>query len=108
MAKKAKGARMVVTVECTEQKDSGVPGMSRYTTYKNKKNTPAKLELGNTASFCGATPAPRNQVVDRIECDENHRSTRWFFFVPSMNHKKTQHALEALLFLGNYRIRVAD
>ena len=45
MAKKAKGARMVVTVECTEQKDSGVPGMSRYTTYKNKKNTPAKLEL---------------------------------------------------------------
>ena len=36
---------MVVTVECTEQKDSGVPGMSRYTTYKNKKNTPAKLEL---------------------------------------------------------------
>ena len=45
MAKKAKGARMVVTVECTEQKDSGVPGMSRYTTHKNKKNTPAKLEL---------------------------------------------------------------
>ena len=45
MAKKAKGARMVVTVECTEQKDSGVPGMSRYTTYKNKKNTPSKLEL---------------------------------------------------------------
>jgi len=45
MAKKSKGARMIVTVECTEQKDSGVPGMSRYTTYKNKKNTPSKLEL---------------------------------------------------------------
>ncbi|MGB0641400.1 MAG: 50S ribosomal protein L33, partial [Myxococcota bacterium] len=30
---------------CTEQKGSGVPGMSRYTTYKNKKTTPSKLEL---------------------------------------------------------------
>jgi large subunit ribosomal protein L33 len=45
MAKKAKGARMVITLECTEQKGSGVPGMSRYTTYKNKKNTPARVEL---------------------------------------------------------------
>ncbi len=45
MAKKAKGARQIVTLECTEQKESGVPGMSRYTSYKNKKNTPAKLEL---------------------------------------------------------------
>ncbi len=45
MAKKAKGVRMVITLECTEQKESGVPGMSRYTTYKNKKNTPNRVEL---------------------------------------------------------------
>jgi len=45
MAKKAKGVRVVITLECTEQKDSGVPGMSRYTTYKNKKNSPERIEL---------------------------------------------------------------
>jgi large subunit ribosomal protein L33 len=50
MAKKS-NARMVVTVECTEQKDSGVPGMSRYTTFKNKKNTPGKLELKKYNKF---------------------------------------------------------
>ena len=25
-----KGVRVVITLECTEQKESGVPGMSRY------------------------------------------------------------------------------
>ena len=40
MAKKAKGNRVQVILECTEQKASGVPGISRYITTKNKKNTP--------------------------------------------------------------------
>ena len=44
MAKKNKDARVQVILECTEQKNSGVPGMSRYVTTKNKKNTPDKLE----------------------------------------------------------------
>ncbi len=44
MAKKKQAARQSIHLECTEQKDSGVPGMSRYTTEKNKKNTPARLE----------------------------------------------------------------
>ena len=46
MAKKAKGNRVQVILECTEQKqkDSGVPGISRYITTKNKKNTPDRLE----------------------------------------------------------------
>ena len=44
MAKKAKGNRVQVILECTEQKESGVPGMSRYITTKNKKNTPERLE----------------------------------------------------------------
>lgn len=45
MAKKRKDARQSVIIECTEQRESGVPGMSRYTTQKNKKNTPKRLEL---------------------------------------------------------------
>ena len=39
MAKKSKGNRIQVILECTEQKESGVPGMSRYITTKNRKNT---------------------------------------------------------------------
>ena len=45
MAKKAKEARVQVILEYTEQKASGVPGMSRYITTKNRKNTPDRLEL---------------------------------------------------------------
>ena len=44
MAKKAKGSRQQVILECTEQKESGVPGMSRYITTKNRKNTPDRME----------------------------------------------------------------
>jgi large subunit ribosomal protein L33 len=45
VAKKKNVARTIIHLECTEQAASGVPGMSRYTTMKNKKNTPARLEL---------------------------------------------------------------
>lgn len=44
MAKK-KGNRVQVILECTEHKASGLPGISRYITTKNKKNTPERLEL---------------------------------------------------------------
>ncbi|MGE4568758.1 MAG: 50S ribosomal protein L33 [Bacteroidales bacterium] len=44
MAKKSKGNRIQVILECTEQKESGLPGMSRYITTKNKKNTPDRME----------------------------------------------------------------
>ena len=43
MAKK--GNRVQVILECTEQRESGVAGMSRYITTKNKKNTTERLEL---------------------------------------------------------------
>jgi len=43
MAKK--GNRIRVILECTVQKESGVPGMSRYITTKNRKNTPARMEM---------------------------------------------------------------
>ncbi|MDX2284528.1 MAG: 50S ribosomal protein L33 [Bacteroidia bacterium] len=45
MAKKSKANRVQVILECTEQKDSGVAGISRYVTTKNRKNTTARLEL---------------------------------------------------------------
>ena len=37
--KKAKGNRVQVILECTEMKNSGLPGTSRYITVKNRKNT---------------------------------------------------------------------
>ncbi|NUM32175.1 MAG: 50S ribosomal protein L33 [Bacteroidetes bacterium] len=43
MAKK--GNRIQVILECTEHKNSGKPGTSRYITTKNKKNTTERLEL---------------------------------------------------------------
>ena len=43
MAKK--GNRVQVILECTENKNSGKPGTSRYITTKNKKNSPDRIEL---------------------------------------------------------------
>jgi large subunit ribosomal protein L33 len=43
MAKK--GNRIQVILECTEHKNSGLPGMSRYITTKNRKNTTERIEL---------------------------------------------------------------
>ena len=43
MAKK--GNRVQVILECTEHKESGRPGTSRYITTKNKKNSPERLEI---------------------------------------------------------------
>ncbi len=52
MAKK--GTRIVVTLECTECRTAPaskmrIPGVSRYTTEKNKRNTTERLEL---KKFC--------------------------------------------------------
>ncbi len=43
MAKK--GNRVQVIIECTEHKESGMPGTSRYRTTKHRKNTTERLEL---------------------------------------------------------------
>ncbi len=43
MAKK--GNRIQVILECTEHKNSGLAGMSRYITTKNRKNTTERIEL---------------------------------------------------------------
>ena len=52
MAKKSKGNRVQVILECTEHKASGMPGTSRYITTKNKKNTPDRLKLNKYCPFC--------------------------------------------------------
>lgn len=40
-----KGNRVQVIIECTEHKNSGMPGTSRYITTKNRKNSPDRMEL---------------------------------------------------------------
>ena len=45
MSKKNKGNRINVTLECTEQRQTGIPGISTYTTTKNRKNCPERIEL---------------------------------------------------------------
>ncbi|WP_243018242.1 MULTISPECIES: 50S ribosomal protein L33 [Candidatus Cardinium] len=44
MAKK-KGGRVQVILECTEHKNSGMAGMSRYCTEKNRTTTTTRMEL---------------------------------------------------------------
>lgn len=45
MAKKGKGNRIQIILECTEHKNSGLPGTSRYISMKNRKNTPERMEM---------------------------------------------------------------
>ena len=45
MAKKSKGNRIQIILECAEHKTSGMPGTSRYVTEKNRKNNPDRLEI---------------------------------------------------------------
>jgi large subunit ribosomal protein L33 len=37
--------RIQVILECTEHRTTGQPGMSRYITTKNRKNTTERIEL---------------------------------------------------------------
>ena len=57
MAKK--GSRMQVILECTEQKESGMAGMSRYITTKNNKNTSGRLERKKYYPFLKRVSVPR-------------------------------------------------
>ena len=45
MAKKSKGNRNQIILECTEHKASGMSGTSRYVTEKNRKNTPDRQQF---------------------------------------------------------------
>ena len=48
MAKKKDS--IIVTLECTEAKEAGVPP-SRYTTMKNKKNHPDRMEMKKYSKY---------------------------------------------------------
>ena len=45
-SKKAKGNRVQVILECTEMKESGLPGTSRYVTVKNNRRYPPRRLKG--------------------------------------------------------------
>lgn len=52
---KNKGTRITITIECTTCKTNGFkrsPGVSRYTTQKNRRNTPSRLELKKFCPHC--------------------------------------------------------
>lgn len=52
---KAKGVRLVITLECTECRtntDKRSPGVNRYATMKNRRNTTARLELKKYCPHC--------------------------------------------------------
>jgi large subunit ribosomal protein L33 len=42
---KKKSNRIQVILECMEHRISNIPGISRYITMKNSKNTPNRMEL---------------------------------------------------------------
>jgi large subunit ribosomal protein L33 len=51
----AKGVRLIITLECTECRSNTAkrtPGVSRYTTTKNRRNTTARLELKKHCRHC--------------------------------------------------------
>ncbi len=47
----ARGNRIIVHLECTECRKSGLPGVSRYTTTKNKKTSPGRLSFRKYCRF---------------------------------------------------------
>lgn len=52
---KNKDIRINVTLECincNQNKNQRVPGVSRYTTQKNRRNTPNRLELKKFCPHC--------------------------------------------------------
>jgi large subunit ribosomal protein L33 len=52
---KSKGPRILITLECTEcrqNQEKRSNGVSRYSTSKNRRNTPDKMELSKFCRFC--------------------------------------------------------
>ena len=52
---KTKGVRIIITLECTECRtnpDKRASGISRYSTKKNRRNTPNRLEIKKFCSKC--------------------------------------------------------
>ncbi len=43
--------RVQVILECTECRKNGIPGVSRYVSVKNRRNTTARVELKKYCKF---------------------------------------------------------
>lgn len=53
MGKKSKGTRILITLECTEcRANPETPGISRYSTQKNRRNNPERIELKKYCPHC--------------------------------------------------------
>jgi len=55
---KTKGIRVIITLECTDCRtntNKRSAGISRYTTMKNRRNTPNRLEIKNSVQIVTAT-----------------------------------------------------
>nr|YP_009531742.1 ribosomal protein L33 [Leiosporoceros dussii]AXZ70932.1 ribosomal protein L33 [Leiosporoceros dussii] len=52
---KSKDIRVAITLECTscsQNNEKRFSGVSRYTTQKNRRNTPTRLELKKFCPYC--------------------------------------------------------
>ena len=52
---KSKGTRILITLECTECRSNTnkrTAGVSRYTTQKNRRNNPERIELKKHCRYC--------------------------------------------------------
>ena len=52
---KNKGTRILITLECIECRSNNnkrTPGVSRYTTQKNRRNNPERIELKKYCRHC--------------------------------------------------------
>ena len=59
---KQKGSRITIHLECTVCRtnlNKRVNGVSRYTTIKNRRNTPSRLELKKFCPYCNLHTAHR-------------------------------------------------
>lgn len=54
---KNKGTRILITLECTQCKNNlnqQKNGINRYTTTKNRKNSPNRMELNKFCPYCNS------------------------------------------------------
>jgi len=55
MTKKTKGPRVLITLECTnctKELNKRKAGISRYSSTKNRRTTPERIELSKYCCFC--------------------------------------------------------
>ena len=105
MAKKAKGNRVQVILECTEHKDSGMPGTSRYITTKNRKNTTERLELKKYNPILKAVLDERGWEL-YFEGNRRQDLIRYGLFVEAIKKKAQSMGKQTLVDEDRYRFPI--